>query len=107
MTEGIAPKRKELFEGVEIEVGVSSNGGYKHWRSRREIIASALQQGIPAYVVLHPELMGSKTKPSNLAYKRIEKLLVAHRQMQESGQNPSSLWEPYQPKPTTDDPACP
>ncbi len=86
----------EDFEGVRIRVGVTKpRAGYIHWRSRRHVIADALDIGIPAEVVHHANLMTENLKPTALGWKHTEKLIAQVREAESKKVAPDKLWQKW------------
>lgn len=81
---------------MTIPVGyMHARGGYVHCRTRRQLIADALNLGIPAPVVHHKDLMTDGLKPSAKGYKVAEKLVAQVRAAQAAGQDPAPLWQAW------------
>lgn len=86
------------FEGVRIRVGVTKpRAGYVHWRSRRHVVADALEIDIPAEVIHHADLMTENVKPTALGWKRAEKLIAQVKDAQAAGKDPAPLWARWMP----------
>lgn len=97
-TGGTEDPMYEDFEGVRIRVGVTKpRAGYIHWRSRRHVIAEALEIDIPAEVIHHAGLMTENVKPTTLGWKRAEKLIVQVQSAQAAGKDPAPLWAQWMP----------
>lgn len=90
------------FEGVRIRVGsVHPRGGYVHWRSRRHVLAEGLGLDIPPAALHHPYLLTERQKPSEMGFKRTEKLIVQVREARDRGEDPAPLWARWLPAAAT------
>jgi hypothetical protein len=88
----------EDFEGVRIRVGAPKpRAGYVHWRSRRHMVAEALEIDIPAEVIHHADLMTQNLKPTTLGWKHTEKLIVQVREAESKKVAPDKLWQKWMP----------
>lgn len=97
-TGGTEDPMYEDFEGVRIRVGAPKpRAGYVHWRSRRHVIAEALEIDIPAEVIHHADLMTENVKPTILGWKRAEKLIVQVREAESKKVAPDKLWQKWMP----------